>query len=197
MSSISGRSLSSSGLHRAYEQRFVAHCSDIFRVVALLLVIVAWFVSGVASAAAMALVAGGTWMLRYYASTRLLDVLGQLVFLVAGACSVFGFYKHLWWLDLVVHFTVMVVVTMVIHEAMAHRSMVRKKNGAERKRPHRASVVIYGVLAMILWEAGEWIGYHCISQEIGVGIMDTATDVLMGALGVGLAHWNLSRRKIL
>lgn len=135
-------------------------------------------------------------MLRYYASTRVMDVLGQLVFIMAGVFSTFGVYHHVWWLDLVVHCAVMIVVSLLVHETLAHRAAARTNTAEGRGQPQFTRIAMWGALAMILWEAGEWIGYRYISQEIGVGILDSVTDVLMGAVGIGVAYWILGRRKI-
>lgn len=180
----------------AYEATFKFHASDLLRIIALFLVPLAWMSAGPAAAAAMALVSGGTWLLRYYARSRVQDVIGQLAFISAGIFSSIGLYQAIWWLDLVVHLIVMAVVTALIYEIRIRRNHLTE--GASQV-PHRLGareLLTCGSLAAVLWELGEWGGYFLISSEIGVGILDSTTDFFAGILGIlGTVFWISSNRK--
>lgn len=180
----------------AYEATFRFHASDLLRLGAIFLVPLAWLSAGPAAAAAMALVAGGTCLLRYYAGSRAQDLTGQLVFISAGLFSMIGLYRIIWWLDLAVHLIVMAVVTVLIYDILVHRNGLTQRASQAQQRNVAFVLLTYGSLAAVLWEVGEWAGYYLVSQEIGVGILDSVTDILAGILGIlGAVYWISSSRK--
>ncbi|WP_404290594.1 hypothetical protein [Glutamicibacter arilaitensis] len=152
--------------------------------------------AGPAAAAAMVLVSGGTWLLRYYAGSRAQDVTGQLVFISAGIFSSIGLYQAIWWLDLTVHLTVMTVVTALIYDILIRRKDLAQVAIRVQQRHVALALFTYGSLAAALWEFGEWGGYFFVSPEIGVGILDSATDFVAGVLGIlGTVFWISLNRK--
>ncbi|PRB72811.1 hypothetical protein CQ011_04080 [Arthrobacter sp. MYb213] len=180
----------------AYEATFRFHASDLLRFIALFLVPLAWIDAGPAAAAAMALVFGGTWLLRYYARSRVQDVTGQLAFISAGIFSSIGLYQAVWWLDLVVHLILMAVITALIYEILMRRRSLTQVASRVQQRHVARELLTYGSLAAVLWELGEWGGYFLISPEIGVGILDSFTDFIAGILGIlGTVFWISSNRK--
>ncbi|MGP5587477.1 hypothetical protein ACTXO0_11935 [Glutamicibacter ardleyensis] len=180
----------------AYESTFRFHASDLLRFAALFLVPLAWMKAGPAAASAMALVSGGTWLLRYYAGTRALDVTGQLVFISAGIFSSIGLYQNIWWLDLAVHLVVMAVVTALIYDILIQRKGLTHEAIRVQQRHVALVLLAYGSLAAALWELGEWGGYFFVSPEIGVGILDSTTDFFAGVLGIlGTVFWISLNRK--
>lgn len=180
----------------AYEATFRFHASDLLRLGAIFLVPLAWMSAGPAAAAAMALVAGGTCLLRYYAGSRAQDLTGQLVFISAGLFSMFGLYQVIWWLDLAVHLVVMAVVTALIYDILVQRKGLTQGAHLAQQRKVGFALLTYGSLAAVLWELGEWAGYFLVSSEIGVGILDSITDFFAGVLGIlGTVYWIGSNRK--
>lgn len=180
----------------AYEATFRFHASDLLRLGAIFLVPLAWMSAGSAAAAAMALVAGGTCLLRYYAGSRAQDLTGQVVFVSAGLFSMIGLYQAIWWLDLAVHLILMAVVTVLINDILVHRKGLTQRVSQAQQRNVTFVLLTYGSLAAVLWEVGEWVGYYLVSQEIGVGILDSMTDILAGILGIlGAVYWISSSRK--
>lgn len=170
-----------------YESTFRLHTSDSLRAAALVLIPVVLLAAGSAAAAAMALVSGGTWLLRYYAASRTQDVMGQLVFIAAGAFSAFDVYQVIWWLDLAVHFVTTATVTLLLFDVATHRKILRPPSNSAEEHKIAGWLLVNGSLAAVLWEIGEWAGYFLISRSIGVGISDSITDLLAGMLGIVLA----------
>lgn len=180
----------------AYEATFRFHASDLLRFIGVFLVPLAWINAGPAAAAAMALVSGGTWLLRYYARSRVQDVTGQLVFISAGIFSSIGLYQAVWWLDLVVHLIVMAVITALIYEIPNRRKELTQVASQIQQRHGARELLTCGSLAAALWELGEWCGYFLVSPEIGVGILDSVTDFFAGILGILCAiFWISLNRK--
>lgn len=99
--------------------------ADLLRALGLVLVPAAGAVAGWPSAAAMALVFGAQWLLRWLQGGRPLDWVGQAVLLAAGWCSVIGLYHRVGWLDVVVHAATGAVlaalVGVVARSALRHR----------------------------------------------------------------------------
>ncbi|MFC4715636.1 hypothetical protein ACFO7V_05725 [Glutamicibacter bergerei] len=191
-----GRSGVPSVVVSAYEATFRFHASDLLRFIAVFSVPVAWMNAGPAAAAAMALVSGGTWLLRYYARSRVQDVYGQLAFISAGIFSSIGLYQAIWWLDLAVHLIVMAVITALVNEILIRRKDLTQVASQVQQRHVACELLTYGSLAAVLWEFGEWGGYFLVSPEIGVGILDSVTDFFAGILGIlGTVFWISSNRK--
>lgn len=171
----------------AYEPRFVPHASDLLRLIALMAIPAAWIGYGPLPALTMFLASGGTWILRYYSTTRLQDVAGQVVLLLAGTFSTLSTYKQVEWLDNVVHFLVLMVLTMILHGLLAHHRMIPLPDSPRMAAGSLLTVTGLGALMAVLWEIGEWFGYAFINDEVGVGYLDTIIDLLCGVLGAVVA----------
>lgn len=171
----------------AYERKFVPHLGDALRLVALLAVPAAWMISGKLSALTMLLVCGGTWALRFYSPTRSADILGQLVLLLGGIFSVLGTYKIIGWLDLAVHFAMLMILTKMLANMLLHHRAMPAVSSPRQAGGVLLSVTSMGVLLAVLWEIGEWVGHTFISTEVGVGYTDTLGDLMAGFLGALVA----------
>ncbi len=183
---------------RAYESTFVPHATDALRLLALLAVPAAWIGFGPLPALTMLLVSGGTWIMRVYSVTRLQDVTGQITLLLAGAFSTLSTYKQVQWLDNVVHFAVLMVLTMILHDLLVQHRMLPVPGSPRMAFGSLLSVTGLGALMAVLWEIGEWIGHEFINEEVGVGYFDTIIDLLCGVAGaVAGALWLVrsSRRR--
>lgn len=167
----------------AYERIFVPHLGDILRVFAVMAVPVAWFASGQLSALVMFLVCGGTWGLRYYARTRSEDIVGQVSLLCAGIFSVLSTYKQIAWLDLLVHFWVILVLTRVIYAMLLRHKMLPEVSTRRSEDGVLLGLVGVGVLLAVLWEIAEWVGHTFINEDVSVGYEDTLSDLTAGLLG--------------
>ena len=171
--------------------------ADVLRLVGLALVPAAGAVAGWPSAAAMFLVFGGQWLLRWLAGGRLLDWCGQAVLLAAGWASVIGLYHRAEGLDLAMHAAATAVVTGLV--AVVVRSALRRRgraggpvNPAEAVRmlgPVVSALALTsaGVALGVVWEIAEWWGHHQVTEEIGVGYDDTLGDLTADLLGASIA----------
>lgn len=174
----------------AYEPSFVPHSSDLLRLIAVVAIPAAWIFYGPLPALTMFLVCGGTWITRCYSSTRLQDVAGQVVLLLAGTFSTLSTYKQFEWLDIVVHFLVLLVLTKILHDLLAHHRMIPAPDSSRMAIGSLLTVTGLGALMAVLWEVGEWIGHEFINDEVGVGYLDTIIDLLSGVLGaLAAALW--------
>ena len=169
--------------------------ADVLRLLGLLLVPAAGAVAGWPSAAAMFLVFGGQWLLRWLTGGSALDWASQAVLLAAGWASVIGLYRRVAGLDLVMHAAATGVVTGLV--AVVVRSALRRRGRLGGPvSPAEAVHVLGPVLSWlalaaagtalgVLWEIAEWWGHHWVTAEIGVGYDDTLGDLtadLVGAL---------------
>lgn len=170
----------------AYEDSFVPHATDLLRGIGLLLLPWAYAVAGSAAFLAAALSWGGQWALRYFASTRWRDALGQLVLLGATIFSALGAYALIEWLDLAVHGLLMGVVVGLLHGTLGTTGLM---NGTSPGGAWWRFVILValGALLAVLWEIGEWAGYRLLDPRIGVGYDDTMGDLLAGLAGSALA----------
>lgn len=181
--------------------------ADLLRLVGLTLVPAAAAVAGWPSAAAMSLVVGAQWLLRWLTGGSLLDWVGQAVLLTAGWASVIGLYSRLAGLDLVLHAAVTTVVTGLV--GVIVRSLLRRRGrDGGPVEPAQAMRMLGPVLATlgltsagtalgVVWEIAEWWGHHRVSEEIGVGYDDTLGDLLadlVGALTAALVAVRSVRR---
>lgn len=181
--------------------------ADVLRLLGLLLVPAAGAVAGWPSAAAMSLVFGGQWLLRWLAGGSLLDWAGQVVLLAAGWASVIGLYHRAEGLDLVMHAAATAVVTGLV--AVVVRSALRRPGRSGGPVTPAEAVRLLGpvvaVLALtaagtalgVVWEIAEWWGHHQVTEEIGVGYDDTLGDLaadLVGALAAALLAVRSVRR---
>lgn len=171
------------GTTGAYEQIFVPHLGDFLRLFALLTIPAAWVASGQLSALVMFLVCGGTWGLRYYARTRGEDIVGQVILLFAGVFSVLSTYKQIGWLDLLVHFWMILVLTRVLYAMLLRHEMLPEVSTPRVVQGVLLGLVGMGVLLAVLWEIAEWVGHTFINEEVGVGYEDTLGDLSAGLLG--------------
>lgn len=172
---------------RAYEPVFVPHPGDVLRLLTALSIPAAWIVSGPLSSLVMALAAGGTWVLRYYARSRSEDLAGQAVLFLGGAFSVLGTYRTIAWLDVVVHVSMLAVLTTMLGNMLVHHGMLPAAGTRRQDCGLLLSVTALGVLFAVLWEIGEWAGHSFITPEVGVGYADTIGDLAAGLLGSLLA----------
>jgi hypothetical protein len=158
--------------------------ADAGRLLGAVLVPASWLVAGWPAAAAMLLVCGGQWLLRWYLLGRPVDPAGQLVLLAAGWFSAVGLYHQVSWLDAVMHTLASLVVALLVAELLRAVVLVPLLL--------RAVVLVCVTVTLgVLWELGEWLGHTYITPEIGVGYEDTIGDLaanLVGAvLGAALA----------
>ncbi|MDO5743430.1 MAG: hypothetical protein Q4P23_03095 [Micrococcaceae bacterium] len=174
----------------AYGPTFVPHAADMLRLLALLAVPAAWIGYGPLTALTMFLVSGGTWIMRIYSVTRAQDVAGQIALLLAGTFSTLSIYKKVPWLDNVVHFVVLMVLTMILHDLLVRHRMLPVPDSARLAVGSLLSVTGLGALMAVLWEIGEWFGHEFINEEVGVGYVDTIIDLLFGVAGaLAAALW--------
>lgn len=181
--------------------------ADVLRLVGLALIPAAGAVAGWPSAAAMFLVFGGQWLLRWLAGGRLLDWAGQVVLLAAGWASVIGLYHRAEGLDLVMHAAATAVVTGLV--AVVVRSALRRRGRDGGPVTPAEAVRVLGpvlsVLALasagvalgVVWEIAEWWGHHQVTEEIGVGYDDTLGDLtadLVGAVVAAVVAVRAARR---
>ncbi|WP_205754370.1 hypothetical protein [Arthrobacter sp. CAU 1506] len=92
--------------------------ADAGRLLGAVLVPVSWLVAGWPAAAAMFLVVGGQWLLRWYLMGRPADAVGQTVLLAAGWFSAVGLYHQVAWLDAVMHVLASLVVALLVAELL-------------------------------------------------------------------------------
>lgn len=172
---------------RGHEERFVFHPTDILRLLSLALVAFFWWRWGNLEAVVMLLVSGGTWALRFYSSTRWRDLVGQLVLIVSGLLSVLGTYQQVGWLDLAAHFSMLYVLTLLLHDVLrAHRW--NSEPVTQRMRWGQGlQMLSTGSLLAVLWEIGEWFGHEFIDSAVGVGYRDTLGDLAAGLVGAAVA----------
>lgn len=170
-----------------YERYFRPHATDALRVLGLVSVPVAYLLAGLPAFLAMLLVHGGQWGLRYFAVSRLQDWTGQMVLLLAGICSVLGLYAVVEWLDIVVHGLAVGLIVQVLG------TMVGKRVDVAQTLALRFGTAMYvcrlvsaGAFLAVIWEIGEWLGFHFLDSEIGVGYDDTMGDLVAGIIGAGL-----------
>lgn len=197
MSSPSARSATLTGPSSRRGRPLIT--ADLLRLLGLSLIPAAWLVAGWPSAAAMFLVFGAQWLLRWLAGGGLLDWGGQAVLLAAGWSSVIGLYHRAEGLDLVMHAAVTAVVTGLV--AVVVRSVLRRRGRSRGPVPPHEAVRVLGpvvsALALtsagvalgVVWEIAEWWGHHQVAEEIGVGYDDTLGDLtadLVGALVAAL-----------
>lgn len=167
----------------AYETTFIPHATDLLRLASLLAIPAAWFAAGPLSALTMFLVCGGTWALRYYAQTRWEDIAGQLMLLFAGAFSVLSTYERVGWLDLLIHFLVLLVLSKVLYNVLLRHRLLDPAGTRRQSQGVALAVIGMGALLAVLWEIGEWVGHTFINEEVGVGYDDTIGDLVAGLLG--------------
>lgn len=167
--------------------------ADVLRLLGLLIVPAAGAVAGWPSAAAMFLVFGGQWLLRWLAGGSLLDWTGQVLLLAAGWASAIGLYHRIEGLDLVMHAAVTGVVTGLV--AVVVRSALRRRGRtggpvtpAEAVRTLGPVICVLGLASAgtalgVVWEVAEWWGHHEVTEEIGVGYDDTLGDLTADLVG--------------
>ncbi|MGW6173704.1 hypothetical protein ACWF5H_09460 [Arthrobacter sp. NPDC055138] len=185
------------------------YAADAGRLLGAVLVAASWLVAGWPAAAAMLLVCGGQWLLRWYLLGRPVDAAGQLVLLAAGWFSAVGLYHRVSWLDAVMHALASLVVALLAAELLRAELLGARgqlaggtpASGApavgaaapstgRNGRGGRTGVVVPAVLLVcatvtlgVLWELGEWLGHTYITPEIGVGYDDTIGDLAANFVG--------------
>ncbi|MET1156798.1 hypothetical protein [Arthrobacter sp.] len=160
------------------------YAADAGRLLGALLVPASWLVAGWPAAAAMLLVCGGQWLLRWYLLGRPADAVGQLVLLAAGWFSAVGLYHQVSWLDAVMHALASLVVALLVAELLGPMLL-----RAELLVPRglRAVVLVGATVTLgVVWELGEWLGHTYITPEIGVGYEDTIGDLAANFIGAVL-----------
>ncbi len=189
------------------------YAADAGRLLGAMLVPASWLVAGWPAAAAMLLVCGGQWLLRWYLLGRPVDAAGQLVLLAAGWFSAVGLYHQVSWLDAVMHALASLVVALLVAELLrAELPVVRGTPAAGVAAAPSAESVWRGgwtgvvapavvlvcvtVTLGVVWELGEWLGHTYITPEIGVGYEDTIGDLAANLVGavLGAAFAIRSRR---
>lgn len=177
--------------------------ADLLRLVGLVLVPVAGWVAGWPAAAALFLVFGAQWLMRWLAGGTALDWVGQPVLLAAGWFSATGAYHRVPGLDMAMHVATTAVVALLV--GVVVRFGIRRR--LDRQDPAQADHLLattrqtigrgiaWLMLASaatalgVLWEVGEWIGYTFINEEIGVGYHDTIGDLAANTVGALLGAW--------
>ncbi|UNK45212.1 hypothetical protein [Arthrobacter sulfonylureivorans] len=178
------------------------YAADAGRLLGAVLVAASWLVAGWPAAAAMLLVCGGQWLLRWYLLDRPVDAVGQLVLLAAGWFSAVGLYHQVSWLDAVMHALASLVVALLVAELLRAELLARgtpASGGAAGSlsgsggRGGWTGVVMPAVVLVcatvtlgVVWELGEWLGHAYITPEIGVGYDDTIGDLAANFVGAVL-----------
>ncbi|MEV7647276.1 hypothetical protein [Arthrobacter sp. NPDC089319] len=184
------------------------YAADAGRLLGAVLVAASWLVAGWPAAAAMLLVCGGQWLLRWYLLGRPVDAVGQLVLLAAGWFSAVGLYHQVSWLDAVMHTLASLVVALLAAELLRAELLTAGRTpavgasapaGAPAPSAGSGShsgwtgVVVPAVVLVcvtvtlgVVWELGEWLGHTYITPEIGVGYDDTIGDLAANLIGAVL-----------
>lgn len=178
---------------RGYETHFVFHATDTLRLLSMVLVPLCWWQWGLLEAAVMLLVAGGSWALRFYSSTRWRDLFGQLVLLASGLFSVLSTYQKVGWLDIAAHLLMLWVLTLLLHDVLSIHRLITEPLTRRTRWGQGLLMLSVGSLLAVLWEIGEWIGHDFIDPGVGVGYRDTISDLAAGLLGSGAAALVLMR----
>lgn len=152
---------------------------DLVRVLAFVSVPAAWWHAGIASGACLFLVSGGVMAIRLLDLRPVADIAAQLVLLVVAWAAVLGTYQAVPWLDAPAHLVGTAVATLVVW-----RGLDLSGHAPDGGRATDAFwLLCLAALLSVLWEVGEWLGHHLVSDEIGVGYDDTIVDLVWGTLG--------------
>lgn len=168
--------------------------ADLLRGLGLALIPAAWVIAGWPSAAVMFLVFGAQWLLRWLRGGSLLDWSGQIVMLAAGWFSVTGLYHRVTDLDMLMHALTAGVVARLVGIAVEAALRRRDVPVSTALDTTGRTVAWLGLASAtvslgVLWELAEWWGHTVVTEEIGVGYVDTIGDMAANTVGALVGAW--------
>lgn len=169
--------------------------SDLLRAAAALSVPLGVLVDGWIPGALFLLVLGGTMLPRALGAPAWLDATHCSVILFAGWAAILDLYRHVLWLDLVIHGAATGLVAVMVLLGLSRLGAVGTVHH-RLPRQHLGVVVVtssLGLAGAVLWELGEWFGHTFLDGRIRVGYGDTVGDLAAGAAGSLLAGLLIAR----
>lgn len=154
---------------------------------ALGLAAVAYGVTGDAGAAGyLAVSAGVTLAARFAQLPRVLDLALLVALTITGFGEALGFYDRWAWFDRAVHFTVPMLLAVVIYVGLARVEIVpdpRDLSGLRRMPSLWLLAFSFGMAVGGVWEIFEWTADYTVGSNLSEGNDDTVGDLVADALG--------------
>lgn len=175
-------------------RKALTYAADLMRIAAVLSAAAAWFWFGLSGAALFGLVFVALLIPRLVRVPGPFDFAFGATLLLATWSNVLGWYRAIWWWDLVVHWIAPAAIAAMIYLVLAKLGIVQDMHGATVKH-NRSSLVIlttsFGLTAAALWEFAEWMIENLTRVRIHVGYDDTIADLAAGGVGAFMAGFVL------
>lgn len=167
--------------------------ADVVRAGTLVLAVAGYFIWGLPEALWLLLVFALILIPRLTRLPRPFDAAFAITLVLAALAGVLGWYRAVYWSDLLIHFATTGATAVMIHLLFAQIGIVHGIR--DRKTPHpNARIIVltaaFGLSIGVLWEFLEWAA-HLIRPQVHVGYGDTLLDLFVDLLGSIVASFLL------
>lgn len=159
--------------------------ADVVRVATLVLAVVAFFTWGVPEALLFLLVFALILVPRLTGLPRPFDAGFAITLLLATLAGVLGWYRAVFWSDLLIHFATTGATAVMVHLLLAQIGIVHGIRDRDTPHPDARIIVLtaaFGLSIGVLWEFLEWAA-NLIKPTVHVGYGDTLLDLVVDLLG--------------
>ena len=174
----------------AHHQDQIRHAADAVRIAIAVSAAAAWFTMGGGTAIRFVVLLAIAVGVRRAKLPALFDLAVCVVLLLATWAGVLNWYVEIAWMDEVVHFLTIPVLTAATYLALS-RIEVLPDMEVLAHREHPVSVTLLltmlGFAIATLWEFFEWVAEQFFPKQIHVGYDDTILDLALGGLGAAIA----------
>ena len=166
-------------------QRVLGAIADVVRVLTVALSVAAYFLWGPSEAFVFLAVFGLILVPRLAHLPRPFDAGFAVTLVIAALAGVVGWYRAVFWSDLLIHFVATGATAAMVHLLLAKHGLVSQLRDREDSHPHVRIVVLttsFGLSVGVLWEFFEWAA-NLMLPAVHVGYGDTLLDLAVGLLG--------------